>query len=220
MSEYRMLFSKEGTAAYISHLDLLRTFQRVFIRAGLVIRHSSGFHPHPVMSFVLPLSVGQSSSCELLDFETVEDLDAAAFPERLNPFLPEGVRILDCWAPVEPVREMKFLQADVTLEYDGGVPSGAAERITALLLGESVVVAKRNKKKQMVDTDIRPMIESLTAEAREGEVVLHATVQGQNPGVNPALLAAAVERHLPDLKPDFVRVRRTALLDGNRQQFR
>ena len=55
MSEYRMLFSKEGTAAYISHLDLLRTFQRVFIRAGLVIRHSSGFHPHPVMSFVLPL---------------------------------------------------------------------------------------------------------------------------------------------------------------------
>ena len=220
MSEYRMLFSKEGTAAYISHLDLLRTFQRVFIRAGLVIRHSSGFHPHPVMSFVLPLSVGQSSSCELLDFETVEDLDAAAFPERLNPFLPEGVRILDCWEPVEPVREMKFLQADVSLEYDSGIPSGAAERITALLLGETVVVEKRNKKKQMVDTDIRPMIESVAAEKREGTVVLHVTVQSQNPGVNPALLAAAVERHLPDLKPDFVRVRRTALLDGNRQQFR
>ena len=219
MSEYRMLFSKEGTAAYISHLDLLRTFQRVFIRAGLVIRHSSGFHHHPVMSFVLPLSVGQSSNCELLDFETVEDLDAAAFPERLNPFLPEGVRILDCWAPVEPVREMKFLQADVTLEYDGGVPSGAAERITALLLGESVVVAKRNKKKQMVDTDIRPMIHSVEAESRDGAVALRVRVQGQNPGVNPALLAAAVERHLPALKPDFVRVRRTAMLDGHGRPF-
>ena len=220
MSEYRMLFSKEGTAAYISHLDLLRTFQRVFIRAGLVIRHSSGFHPHPVMSFVLPLSVGQSSSCELLDFEMVEDLDAAAFPERLNPYLPAGVRVLDCWTPVEPVREMKFLQADVSLEYDGGVPSGAAERMAALLLGESVVVAKRNKKKQMVDADIRPMIESVTPEERAGAVVLHVTVQGQNPGVNPALLAAAVERHLPDLKPDFVRVRRTAMLDGAGRQFR
>ena len=220
MSEYRMLFSKEGTAAYISHLDLLRTFQRVFIRAGLVIRHSSGFHPHPVMSFVLPLSVGQSSSCELLDFEMVEDLDAAAFPERLNPYLPAGVRVLDCWTPVEPVREMKFLQADVSLEYDGGVPSGAAERMAALLLGESVVVAKRNKKKQMVDAGIRPMIESVTPEERAGAVVLHVTVQGQNPGVNPALLAAAVERHLPDLKPDFVRVRRTAMLDGAGRQFR
>ena len=220
MSEYRMLFSKEGTAAYISHLDLLRTFQRVFIRAGLVIRHSSGFHPHPVMSFVLPLSVGQSSSCELLDFETVEDLDAAAFPERLNPFLPEGVRVLDCWTPVEPVREMKLLRADVTLEYDRGVPAGAGERMAALLLGESVVVAKRNKKKQLVDADIRPMIESVVPEEQEGAVVLHVTVQGQNPGVNPALLAAAVERHLPALKPDFVRVRRRALLNGAGELFR
>ena len=215
-----MLFSKEGTAAYISHLDLLRTFQRVFIRAGLVIRHSQGFHPHPLMSFVLPLSVGQTSACELLDFETVEDLDAAALPARLNPYLPAGVEILDCWTPVEPVREMKLLRADVTLEYDRGVPAGAGERMAALLLGESVIVAKRNKKKQMVDADIRPMIASLTAEAQMGQVVLRATVQGQNPGVNPALLAAAVERHLPALKPDFVRVRRRAMLDGEGAAFR
>ena len=220
MSEYRMQFKKEGTAAWISHLDLLRTFQRVFLRAGLVIRHSQGFHPHPLMSFVLPLSVGQTSACELLDFETVEDLDAAALPARLNPYLPAGVEILGCWTPVEPVREMKLLRADVTLEYDHGVPAGAGERIAALLLRDSVVVEKRNKKKQMVDTDIRPMIESVAAEEREGAVVLHVTVQGQNPGVNPALLAAAVERHLPDLKPDFVRVRRTAMLDGAGKRFR
>ena len=215
-----MQFKKEGTAAYISHLDLLRTFQRVFIRAGLVIRHSSGFHPHPVMSFVLPLSVGQASDCELLDFETVEDLDAVALPGRLNPCLPAGVEVLDCWTPVKPVREMQFLQADVTLVYDRGVPAGAAEAVAEMLLGESVIVAKRNKKKQMVDADIRPMIASLTAEAQMGQVVLRATVQGQNPGVNPALLAAAVERHLPALKPDFVRVRRRAMLDGEGAAFR
>ena len=40
MSELRLFFAKEGTAVYISHLDLLRTFQRAFIRAGMVIRHS------------------------------------------------------------------------------------------------------------------------------------------------------------------------------------
>ena len=74
MSKVRLCFAKEGVASYISHLDLLRTFQRVFIRAGMVIRHSAGFHPHPMMSFVLPLSVGQTSVCELLDFETEEDL--------------------------------------------------------------------------------------------------------------------------------------------------
>ena len=41
MSKVRLCFAKEGVASYISHLDLLRTFQRVFIRAGMVIRHSA-----------------------------------------------------------------------------------------------------------------------------------------------------------------------------------
>ena len=64
------------------------------------------------------------------------------------------------------------------------------------------------------------VVSQLPSAVQEGAVVLHVTVQGQNPGVNPALLAAAVERHLPALKPDFVRVRRTALVDGNGQLFR
>ena len=80
MAKLRLLFVKEDRAAYISHLDLLRTFQRAFLRLGLVLRHSQGFHPHPILSFALPLPVGQCSDCELLDFETVEDLDAAALP--------------------------------------------------------------------------------------------------------------------------------------------
>ena len=220
MSEYRLLFSKEGTASYISHLDLLRTFQRAFIRSGLVIRHSNGFHPHPVMSFVLPLSVGQQSTCELLDFETVEDLPPREMAGRLNPCLPAGVRALDCWHPEHPVRDLAALRADVSLVYDKGVPEGAGAAICALLTGEQVVVEKRNKKKQMVDTDIRPMIQSVEAEEGGGEIVLHVTVQAQNPGVNPALLAAAVTRHLPHLAPDFVRVRRTALLCGDGTDFR
>ena len=219
MSEYRLTFVKEGRAAWISHLDLLRTFQRAFIRAGMVIRHSNGFHPHPVMSFVLPLSVGQTSVCELLDFETVEDLPCEGMAERLNPRLPEGIQVTGCRHPVLPVREMRFLEAEVTLEYDAGTPRGAAEAIQALLLGGEVVVAKRSKKKQLVDTDIRPMIEAVAAVERAGQVVLRVRVQGQNPGVNPALLAAAVERHLPGLRPDFVRVHRTALLDGKGRPF-
>ena len=170
MSELRLTFVKEGRAAWISHLDLLRTFQRVFIRSGLVIRHSKGFHPHPIMSFVLPLSVGQTSVCELLDFSTVEDLSPEGMPERLNPYLPEGVRVLSCAAPVHPVRDMRYLEAEVTLEYDKGVPAGAAEAVCTLLLGDQVVVERRNKKKQMVDTDIRPMIASVTGGEGTGAV--------------------------------------------------
>ena len=220
MSEFRLTFSKEGRAAWISHLDLLRTFQRVFIRSGMVIRHSNGYHPHPVMSFVLPLSVGQTSACELLDFETVEDLPAEGMAQRLNPWMPEGVHVLGCARPIKPVRELAALRACVTLVYDNGVPEGAAEAICCLLSGQQVLVEKRNKKKQLVDTDIRPMIRRVEAGAEEKALILSAEVQAQNPGVNPALLAAAVERHLPQYRPDFVRVARTALLDGSGELFR
>lgn len=50
MSKLRLLFEKQGTACYISHLDLMRTFQRLFLRGGMFVKHSQGFHPHPIMS--------------------------------------------------------------------------------------------------------------------------------------------------------------------------
>ena len=64
----RLLFSKTGRAKYISHLDLMRTFQRAFARAKIQIKHTEGFHPHPFVSIALPLSVGYSSQCEILEF--------------------------------------------------------------------------------------------------------------------------------------------------------
>ena len=104
MGKLRLIFTKEGRAVYISHLDLLRTFQRVFLRQGLVLRHSQGFHPHPILSFALPLSVGQASDCEILDFETDGETDGSGLPEALNRFMPEGVRASDCYIPVRPIR--------------------------------------------------------------------------------------------------------------------
>ena len=88
MSKLRLVFVKEHQASYISHLDVMRTFQRVFPRAGLSIKHSNGFHPHPILSIVLPLPVGQSSDCEILDFESVEDSTGEGVAEALNTGMP------------------------------------------------------------------------------------------------------------------------------------
>ena len=65
----RALFQKSGNAVYISHLDLMRLFQRAFKRAGLPLTHTQGFNPRPSVSIALPLSLGVESQCELLDFE-------------------------------------------------------------------------------------------------------------------------------------------------------
>lgn len=220
MGKLRLIFTKEGRAVYISHLDLLRTFQRVFLREGLVLRHSQGFHPHPILSFALPLSVGQSSGCEILDFEVTEAMDGRGLPEKLNRYMPEGIRALDCYIPARPIRELAKLRCRVELVYDNGVPPEGAEKLRDLLLGERLIARKRTKRKEMAEVDLRPMLYELAVAEAPGLLTLEAVVAAQNPGMNPALLADAASARLPELTPDFVRVRRLAALDGEGNLFR
>ncbi|MEA5142319.1 MAG: TIGR03936 family radical SAM-associated protein [Oscillibacter sp.] len=220
MSKLRLLFIKEAQASYISHLDLMRTFQRVFPRTELDIRHSQGFHPHPIMSIVLPLPVGQSSDCELLDFEVTQDTDGAGIAEKLNGGLPSGLRALSCYESTRPVRELALVRADVEMEYDAGVPEGAAEQLKELFARPSLVIEKRTKRKELAEVDVAPMLHSLTLEAGEKVLLARVTVMAQNPGLNPQLLGKVIEKKLPALTPDFIRVRRRELLDADGGVFR
>ena len=91
----RLLFEKKGNAIWISHLDLMRLFQRAFKRAGLMLTHTQGYNPRPSVSIALPLSVGVESCCELLDFELEgETVSCDEICSRLNDALVEGVRVL------------------------------------------------------------------------------------------------------------------------------
>ena len=93
MDKLRLRFEKTGRAVYISHLDLMATMQRAFARAGLELKYSEGFNPHPLISILLPLSVGTASVCELMDFRLREDTELGTLPERLTAALPEGIRV-------------------------------------------------------------------------------------------------------------------------------
>lgn len=220
MTKLRMKFIKEAQASYISHLDLMRTFQRAFLRGGYVVRHSQGFHPHPLMSILLPLPVGQSSEYELMDFETVGETDAKAFADAVNGAVPLGIRVLECYENGRPVRELKYLRARVEFEYDQGVPANAEEELEELFARESLIVEKRTKHKALAEVDIRPMIRKLRFRKEENLLIIDATVLAQDPGLNPGLLASAVKRELPDFAPDFVRVRRLQLMDADGKNFR
>ena len=220
MSKLRLVFAKEQQASYISHLDVMRTFQRVFPRAGLSLRHSNGFHPHPLISILLPLPVGQSSECEILDFETVEDSDGSGVAEALNGGLPAGLRVLGCRPPVHPARELALLRAQLELDYDGGVPADAVARIRTLFAQQEILVEKRTKHKGMTELNIAPLIRSLTIDGGAGAVRIETVAAAQDPGLNPALIGAAVARHLPELAPDFTRVRRKEIYDKEMNVFR
>ena len=79
-----LLFSKNGRACYISHLDLMATFQRVFLRAGVPIWQTQGFNKHAYVSIALPLSVGYSSDCEILEFNLDEGMGMDLVPAHMN----------------------------------------------------------------------------------------------------------------------------------------
>lgn len=220
MAKLRLLFVKEEQASYISHLDLMRTFQRVFPRGGLELKHSQGFHPHPLISIVLPLPVGQNSDCELLDFEVEQDIDGSGIADMLNTGLPAGLRVRDCYRVERPARDLAFLRARLELDYDHGVPDGAVERLRELFARGEVLVEKRTKHKELAQINVVPLIHSIEWSAGENLVTADVIVAAQNPGLNPALLASAVAAQLPELAADFARVRRLELYDGERNIFR
>ena len=215
----RLLFEKTGDAIYISHLDLMRVFQRAFRRAGFLIKHSSGFHQRAHVSLALPLSVGTESVCELLDFELPEPCPGEVLREKLNAVLPAGVLVREAYEGGKKLRELAFLQARLRLEYDGGVPEGAGAAVESLFRRPSLLLEKKTKR-GLGEVDIIPMIHALTVCEEAGALRLEAVVSAQNPSLNPVLLSAAVERYLPALRPDFVRCRRLEVLDAGGNPFR
>ena len=89
----RVTFGKLGSMALLSHLDLVRLFDRVVRRAALPIAFSGGFHPGPRIAIANALSLGITSSHELVDFELTESLEINDFQKRLIKVLPVEIPI-------------------------------------------------------------------------------------------------------------------------------
>ncbi|MCL5773479.1 MAG: TIGR03960 family B12-binding radical SAM protein [Firmicutes bacterium] len=92
----RIKFSKLGDLKLISHLDLMRTFERAMRRANFPLAYTEGFHPRPRLYFASALSLGYVSTGEWLDIELAERREALEIKEKLKEELPEGIEILRC----------------------------------------------------------------------------------------------------------------------------
>ncbi len=217
----RALFEKTGNAVYISHLDLMRLFQRAFKRAGLPLTHTKGYNPRPSVSIALPLSLGVSSRCELLDFALEgEGYSNEEILTRLNKSLTEGVKVLSVYDGGAKIGNLAYLDCVVTLEYDRGLSPDAVSRVQELFAREEVIVEKKGKN-GVQEQNIIPMIRSLTVQQKgEQEIDLIANICCQNPTLNPMQLSAAIEKYLPELAPDFAVCTRVEIYDNKNQVFR
>lgn len=218
---YRLIFEKKGNSVWISHLDLMRLFQRAFKRAELPLTHTQGFNPRPSVSIALPLSVGVSSCCELLDFQL--DGDQVACDEikrRLNQALVDGVRVLQVYTDGRKLKELSLLSCQLTLQYDALVPADTIQQIQGLFSRDVVMVEKKSKN-GIQEQNIIPMIRSVEPRLADKQtIVLQAVVCCQNPSLNPMQLSAAITRHLPSCAPDFTFCSRQEIYDQSLNIFR
>jgi radical SAM-linked protein len=149
LSRYRIQYSKRGTARYISHLDLVRTLERAFRRAGLPIAFSEGFNPHPRFSFAAPLPVGVEGLAEVLEVEMQEPIDHQQLAERLNGVLPQGLVVLEVTdvpdnapAPMAALTGAGYIVHIDDGDLPGPLPEGAVENFLAL---EQIEVTRKGK---------------------------------------------------------------------------
>ncbi len=220
MPEQRLLFEKTGRAIYISHLDLMRTFQRIFARAGVTVKHSEGFNPRPKISIALPLSLGQESVCEILDFCLVSGSALEELPEKLNAVSPEGIRITKAYDASRKPKEIYWVKILGQMEYDSGAPENIENSLNDFFAQKSIVIKKKSKS-GISDFDIVPCINSVGFEkTSHNTVTVNAVITAQNPALNPENLMAALRQLSPDLAPDFTKFRRIEIFDKDGEIFR
>ena len=217
----RIMFEKTGNAVWISHLDLMRLFQRAFKRAGLPLKHTQGFNPRPSVSIALPLSVGVESHCELLDFDIEGEAPSSEILcEKLNKALVSGVRVLQVYDAGRKLKELSLMSCRITLTYDAGVPADAVPQIKALFCSESLIVEKKSKN-GIIEQDILPLIRRITFSAvTEKTLKAEALVCCQNPSLNPVQIVNAIEKYLPAYTPDDAQYCRMEIFDNQENIFR
>ncbi|MDP4119112.1 MAG: TIGR03936 family radical SAM-associated protein [Bacillota bacterium] len=207
MSKYILKFHKGEGVKYVSHLDIIRVFDRAVRRANLPMEYSGGFNPHPMMTFANSLGVGVASIGELVEITMQSHITEEEFKTRLNEKLPEGFEI-------EAVKELegknnfaRLALADYIIRIEGEFPEKSLEEI---FNGLPHIIVEKKTKSGVRETDIKPLV----ADFKETEKgVLGVCIKTGAENLKPELLVRGLEKYEEGFKTDKVVIMRTALLD-------
>ncbi len=120
MYRLRIRFKRGEEVKYISHLDLIRLWQRALHRAGIPLAYSEGFSPHPRISLAAPLAIGVTGEAELMDIVLRKWASPHFFTAAISRTLPPGIEILqvNLIAPNQPSlqSQVRYAEYAVTIE--------------------------------------------------------------------------------------------------------
>ena len=97
MQRLRLRFGRGEELKFLSHLDLMRLWERALRRAGLPLAYSEGFTPHPRIALAAPLSVGVTSEAELMDVFLSRWIAPDSFVAQAKKQLPQGLDLPEAW---------------------------------------------------------------------------------------------------------------------------
>lgn len=210
----RVRYAKRGRARFTSHRDFSRAFERALRRAGVPMAYSSGFNPHPRVSFANAAPTGAASEAEYLEIGLREPCDPDAVRSGLDAALPLG---LDVVAVVEAAGPslVDRLTASVWRLEVVGVPRAVLDAAVAALLGVDALDVARMTKTGMRTFDARGAVIDLVV---VDDTTLQLTSRHGVPLVRPDDVVQALGRLEPGFAPTqpplFTRVAQGEWVDG------
>lgn len=206
-------YARGSAASYISHLDMQRAFARAIRRANVAAEYSQGFHPHIIMSFASPLSVGYATEADYVEVGVKEGSDPEQIGRRLNEVLPPDIRVTGVFSMGDINQKLMSLNhsADYSVTFavenedECGKIRKAAEKISR---SESYSTVDRKGR----TVDIVPLIRRISF---EGDTLQVTLLNSSSQALNPAVVAAAVQQEAKSAAPYTVcRLECYALLSG------
>ena len=201
MQRLRIKFSRGEPLKYISHLDIIRLWQRAMRRAGVPLAYTEGFNPRPRISLAAPLALGVTSQAELMDVYCQRRPSAHWFTQALTQQLPAGIEVLQVQSVPEvfPSLQSQVRAAEyvVTLS-DAGEQDAVSTALTRLLDRETLPWEHQR------DTgprryDLRALIQDLWIvdwQSRSGSIGMRLRHDGHGAG-RPEQVIAALEMPPP-----------------------
>lgn len=204
--QVRIKFFKIGDLKFISHLDLCRTLRGAFNRAGVPIKYSEGFNPHPKMVFTQPLSIGVESISEYVDIPFTEERDPEALKEAINAQLPALLQVVEIYPKGRELHEV------ATADYRFRFADCKKDELEAALSG-SLEIEKKSKK-GMIMVDLKERLRGYTVyETAQGTELFIRMDAGQTSFVNPEHLVRAIEANLKRELIEYTIMKETCYLE-------
>lgn len=199
----RATFKKGEALRYTGHLDILRTFVRGMRRAEIPFKYSEGFNPHAVMSFALPLGVGTTSECEIVEIKMNEQIPTADFIKAVNEKMPpQSIEIIS--AEYSDEKTPVIVKAEYVIEYENDSPVKYDE-IEDALSGKEILIEKKSKR-QMKEINLSDHIFEHRVEKKDDKTfTLYVTVSAGNTfNIKPQLLTDGLKKVCPGFNPILV----------------